>query len=136
MEIWATMRQEQDGSWRAETWEDPPRDATGPDPEECLESLQARLVADRAETDRTSAEPLTLVVQSLPVLAGLAEVAQIIGWDKRRVITYINRGRFPEPLQSLASGRIWLRSDVETYAQSWRARHASRTRRPAAGTHR
>ena len=67
------------------------------------------------------------------MLAGLAEAAEIIGWDKRRVITYINRGRFPEPLQGLASGRIWLRSDVETYAQAWRARHAAKGKRPGRG---
>ena len=46
-----------------------------------------------------------------------------MGWDKRRVITYIDRGQFPEPITWLASGRIWLREDVESYAQDWRARH-------------
>jgi hypothetical protein len=50
-------------------------------------------------------------------------VAQIMGWDKRRVVTYIDRGHFPEPLTSLASGRIWLREDVEAYAHAWRAAH-------------
>ncbi|HJP65120.1 MAG TPA: hypothetical protein VKA30_02320 [Actinomycetota bacterium] len=124
MEIWATMRQQEDGSWRAETWEEPPREAAGPDPEECLENLQAAI----AESDRTAAEPLRLIVQTLPLVAGVAEAAEIVGWDKRRVITYINRGRFPEPLQALASGRIWLRSDIEAYAQSWRARQVARKR--------
>jgi hypothetical protein len=42
------------------------------------------------------------------------------------VITYIDRGSFPEPITSLASGRIWLREDVERYATDWRANHASR----------
>jgi hypothetical protein len=39
------------------------------------------------------------------------------------VITYIDRGSFPEPIGTLASGRIWLREDVEDYADHWRATH-------------
>ena len=68
-------------------------------------------------------EDATLTVEVVPTLAGVAEAAEIMGWDKRRVITYIDRGQFPEPITWLASGRIWLREDVETYAQEWRARH-------------
>jgi predicted DNA-binding transcriptional regulator AlpA len=67
-----------------------------------------------------------LLVEILPALAGVAEAAAIMGWDKRRVITYIDRGRFPEPLQTLASGRVWRRSDVEAYAAAWHARRAAR----------
>ena len=47
-----------------------------------------------------------------------------MGWDKRRVVTYIDRGSFPEPITSLASGRIWLREDIETFAAGWRERRA------------
>jgi hypothetical protein len=53
-----------------------------------------------------------------------------MGWDKRRVVTYIDRGRFPEPIQSLASGRVWLRQDLERFAQAWHARQKERRRRP------
>ncbi len=56
---------------------------------------------------------MTLTVEVVPDLVGVAEAAEIMGWDKRRVITYIDRGSFPEPITSLASGRIWLREDVE-----------------------
>jgi hypothetical protein len=66
------------------------------------------------------------------MLAGVAEAAQIMGWDKRRVITYIDRGRFPQPVQGLASGRVWLRSDVERFAREWRARQERRKHRPPA----
>jgi hypothetical protein len=72
---------------------------------------------------------VTVIVEVLPVLAGVAEAAEVMGWDKRRVITYIDRGRFPEPLQSLASGRVWLRADVERFASDWRSRRAHRGRR-------
>jgi hypothetical protein len=73
-------------------------------------------------------EELTLIVQAVPRLAGVAEAAQVMGWDKRRVITYIDRGRFPEPIQSLASGRVWLRKDLEDFAKAWHERQ--RRRRP------
>jgi len=65
-----------------------------------------------------------LTVEVVPQVVGVAEAAEIVGWDKRRVITYIDRGSFPEPLTSLASGRIWLREDVETFAREWHARRA------------
>jgi hypothetical protein len=64
-----------------------------------------------------------LTVEVIPAVAGVAEAAEITGWDKRRVVTYIDRGHFPEPLAWLASGRIWLREDLEAYAADWRARH-------------
>jgi hypothetical protein len=70
-----------------------------------------------------------LVAEVHPRLAGVAEAAAIIGWDKRRVITYIDRGRFPDPVQSLAGGRVWVRDDVERYAKEWHARHEARRRR-------
>jgi hypothetical protein len=87
-------------------------EVTGISTRSCLEELR-KAVGDDA----------TLTVEVVPTLAGVAEAAEIMGWDKRRVITYIDRGQFPEPITWLASGRIWLREDVETYAQDWRARH-------------
>jgi hypothetical protein len=70
-----------------------------------------------------------LAVEVRPQLVGVAEAAAILGWDKRRVITYVDRGRFPEPLVRLAGGRVWRREDVEAFAVRWRARRAARPRR-------
>jgi hypothetical protein len=78
-----------------------------------------------AELRRVVGDDNVLTVETVPALAGVAEAAEIMGWDKRRVITYIDRGHFPEPLTSLASGRVWLREDVEAYAREWRARRAA-----------
>jgi len=39
----------------------------------------------------------------------------ILGWDRRRVATYVSRGAFPEPIAALASGRVWRREDVEAF---------------------
>jgi hypothetical protein len=71
------------------------------------------------------------VVDVIPRLAGVAEAAQVMGWDKRRVVTYIDRGRFPEPIQSLASGRVWVRAEVEAFAEAWHVRRGLRAGPPS-----
>jgi hypothetical protein len=91
-------------------------EVTGVSRRECLEALELLV----------EGEPLT--VEIVPQVVGVAEAAEIMGWDKRRVITYIDRGSFPEPITSLASGRIWLREDVEAYATRWRAGRAQGAR--------
>ena len=87
-------------------------EVTGTSERSCLDELRIAIGDD-----------VVLTVEVVPPLAGVAEAAEITGWDKRRVITYIDRGQFPEPITSLASGRVWLREDVEAFAQEWRARH-------------
>jgi SAM-dependent methyltransferase len=63
-------------------------------------------------------------------LVGVAEAAAMLGWDKRRVATYIRRGSFPEPLASLASGRVWDRADIEAFGEAFRARQRARRSGP------
>jgi hypothetical protein len=121
VEVRALIRQDDSGRWSGQTDSDPVIKATGTTSERCTASLGRSLRRLAA-----GGEPLTLTVEVVPALAGVAEAAQIMGWDKRRVITYIDRGRFPEPIQSLASGRVWRRSDVERFAKEWRARRARR----------
>lgn len=83
------------------------------------------------ELRKVTGEDVTLTLEVIPQVVGVAEAAEILGWDKRRVVTYIDRGSFPEPITALASGRIWLREDVEDYAAQWHARLAARTARTA-----
>ena len=85
----------------------------------------------RAELRKVVGDDFVLTIEVVPQIVGVAEAAEVMAWDKRRVITYLDRGQFPEPLTSLASGRIWLREDVERFAESWRERHP---RPPAPGT--
>jgi len=87
-------------------------EVTGMSRSGCLEELREAIGDDVA-----------LTVEVVPELVGVSEAADIVGWDKRRVITYIERGHFPEPIAALAGGRIWLREEVEAYAEDWRARH-------------
>jgi hypothetical protein len=81
-----------------------------------------------AELRKVTGDDVAITVEVVPDVVGVAEAAEIMGWDKRRVVTYIDRGSFPEPITALASGRIWLREDVQAYADEWRARYAARTR--------
>jgi hypothetical protein len=72
-----------------------------------------------------------LLVEAAPSLVGVAEAAAILGWDKRRVVTYIDRGSFPQPLAELAGGRVWAREDVEAFREAFLARQAARAARAA-----
>jgi hypothetical protein len=102
------------GRWYAQVLDAPVFvEVTGTSRERCLHELRAAIGDD-----------VELTVEMVPRLAGVAEAAEIMGWDKRRVITYVDRGSFPEPLTTLASGRVWLREDVEEYARAWQERRA------------
>ena len=92
-------------------------EVTGVSRHECLVELR-----------KVTGDDVTLTVEVVPDVVGVAEAAEIMGWDKRRVVTYIDRGSFPEPITALASGRIWLREDVQAYADEWRARQAAKAR--------
>jgi hypothetical protein len=82
-----------------------------------------------AELRRAAGRDAMLIVEVTPALVGVAEAAAIVGWDKRRVVTYIDRGSFPEPVARLASGRVWRREDVEAFARAWRRKQARRRAR-------
>jgi hypothetical protein len=107
-----------DGRWSGRILPDG-RDVTAPTRERIL----ARL--------RDEAGDGVLIVELEPALVGVAEAAAILGWDKRRVATYVERGSFPSPVASLASGRIWRREDVEAFARAFRRRQRRRERRSA-----
>jgi hypothetical protein len=122
VEVRARIREESPGRWTAETDSEPELRIRGSSLDRCIASLTRAV----RRAGQGSSKAVTLVVELVPQLAGVAEAARIMGWDKRRVITYIDRGHFPQPIQGLASGRVWLRSDVERFAQEWRARRARR----------
>ena len=94
----------------------------GPAPAASYVSRERCLAALRRRAGRR-----VLTVEEVPRLVGVAEAATLLGWDRRRIFTYLSRGSFPDPVAGLASGRVWLRSDIETFAQTRR-----RTRRPGA----
>ncbi|HEU4354186.1 MAG TPA: hypothetical protein VFT27_01225 [Actinomycetota bacterium] len=77
---------------------------------------------------RLAGPDATLTVELTPALVGVSEAAAILGWDRRRVITYVDRGSFPEPLEHLASGRVWRRDQIEAFARAFARRQARRHR--------
>ena len=106
------------GRWYAHILDAPAFiEVTGTSRDACIRELRA-----------VTGDDVTLTIEVIPQIVGVAEAAEIMGWDKRRVVTYLDRSQFPEPLTSLASGRIWLREDIEAYAAEWRQRHPQPTR--------
>ena len=50
-----------------------------------------------------------------PKLAGLAEVASLAGVSRTRAGQLANHPQFPEPVDRLAMGPVWLESDVTKF---------------------
>ncbi len=110
------------GRWCARLLDDPGTGTvSAPSRGACLARLRQMAGADAV-----------LTVEVTPDLVGVAEAAAVLGWDKRRIFTYLSRGSFPEPLAALASGRVWRRDDIEAYARTWRRRTARAGPRPGA----
>lgn len=78
---------------------------------------------------RLAGPDVVLTVEVTPHLVGVSEAAAILGWDRRWVATYVDRGAFPEPVAMLASGRVWRREDVEAFARDRARRKGRRIRR-------
>lgn len=55
-----------------------------------------------------------------PVLAGLAEVASLAGVSRTRAGQLANHPDFPEPVQRLAMGPVWLEADVQKFLDTER----------------
>lgn len=59
-----------------------------------------------------------LVLSMVLELVGVAECAEMLDWKKQQVYEYRQRGKFPEPIQTLASGPLWTRKQIEEYRDS------------------
>jgi hypothetical protein len=108
-----TLRQGADGRWRVADARPAIQGATR---DRCIERLR-------------QAHPKTpLLIEAIPAVVGVAEAAAILGWDKRRVATYVARGSFPAPLATLAGGRVWALDDVRSFAEEMRTRRRASPR--------
>lgn len=63
----------------------------------------------------TSPEPPVLRVPNYLVL-GAAEIAELLGVSRQRVDQLTRRADFPLPVAELASGRFWVRGEIERWA--------------------
>jgi prophage regulatory protein len=54
-------------------------------------------------------------------LAGLAEVAELLGGvSRQRAAEITERKSFPEPIDTIAAGRVWDRAEVEAWIKEYR----------------
>ncbi len=118
------MRQEPDGRWKA-TADGHEVQVEGKDAKECVQKVhQAALPLLPAVSWKRG--PPVIFLEVTPRLLGVAEAAEVLGWDKRRVSTYVKRGSFPDPVEELAAGRVWALDDVLAFAEAFRARQHRR----------
>ena len=68
----------------------------------------------RDKPGQVEVSPMPIILE----LTGVAEVAEILGWSSSKVSVYARRGLLPEPVARLRCGLIWLRSDIQRYADA------------------
>jgi predicted DNA-binding transcriptional regulator AlpA len=62
----------------------------------------------------------------LPELVGFAEVAELLGKSARQVVRLTTRPDFPVPVAKLRATPVWLKRDVERWAESAPLRRRTR----------
>lgn len=56
--------------------------------------------------------PIAFSGMSPDELAQLAEVAEVLGVSKRSAARYVDLPGFPAPIDTLSTGRVWVRAAV------------------------
>jgi uncharacterized protein YuzE len=89
------------------------------DDKEQLIGIELLNASARLDMDKISEGPADLIV-------GVKEAAEILGVEKSNFVRdHANKPQFPIPIAELASGRFWLRSDVQNYSMRVRSGHES-----------
>jgi predicted DNA-binding transcriptional regulator AlpA len=57
-------------------------------------------------------------VESQPAVVAMAELIDMLGLSKARVVQLIAAPGFPEPLAVIKAGKVWSYEDVKTWAES------------------
>lgn len=112
---------------------------------DCWWTAQAPLIPGCSARGRTKGECLRKLVtearrllgedgallleEDPPVLVGVSEAAEILGWDRRKVAVYASRGQMPPPVAHLAGGTVWRRADIEDYRARQEISSRTRSRR-------
>ena len=118
------MRQRPDGRWHAAAIGHDV-EVEGRDAKDCVRKVnEAALTLLPAVSWELG--PPVVFLEVIPRMVGVAEAADILGWDKRRVATYVRRGSFPDPVEELAGGRVWALDDVLAFQERFRARQRRR----------
>lgn len=51
-------------------------------------------------------------VSALPELLGTTEVGLLIGWDRRKVSVYLERGKLPKPATHVGKRPFWTKNQI------------------------
>ncbi len=86
-----------------------------------------------AEVMTTEEQDYRLEHPDEPELAGVQEVAALLGVSKQRVSELRNREGFPTPLSTLAAGPVWDARSLRRFLDSW-PRTPGRPRKAAVGS--
>lgn len=79
-------------------------------------------LATLAEHDAELAAP------AFPALVGVSEIAKILGVSRQRAGAIARGSGFPRPVEELAAGPVWRRSDLGHFLRDW-ARRPGRPRK-------
>jgi hypothetical protein len=84
------------------------------------ETLNAPLIAEisRAILNTVNTEPLELATNDL---AGIGELAEVLGVTKQRVHQLARSDGFPKPVANLRATPVYLRSEVVAFRETRRA---------------
>ena len=63
-----------------------------------------------------------LEAPAIPALAGISEIAEILGVSRQRASELAGSDAFPKPVANLAAGPVWLGSTVLSFNQQWERR--------------
>jgi len=63
-----------------------------------------------------------LEAPAIPALAGISEVADVLGVTRQRASELAGSAAFPRPIADLAAGPVWLRSTIVSFHESWERR--------------
>lgn len=63
-------------------------------------------------------------------LVGLAEIGAMLGVSRQRVDQLARSKGFPDPVATISAGRIWLREEVERWAEQTGREVVGRAPRP------
>ena len=61
---------------------------------------------------------MSSTIQTMHHLMGIREIAALLDVSPQRAEQLSNKPEFPPPTAKLASGRIWLREAVESWARA------------------
>lgn len=90
------------------------------------------VLVERLEAQTSARTHRDLEIPTYPDMLGAAEVAELLGVSKQRVMELRDAGRLPEPISQLRAGPVWVRPAIERFVETWE-RKPGRPRKAASG---